>query len=355
MWPKPSRSTLRWPGWSTPWRHRCMPPTRRRSSMNAKFSRSSICPPNTRGFRTRSTRVNYSRAAASAREVEMALHVTYDDLNGVVGVVPTPATADADRWEAGRPVNIPETVKMIEAVVEAGIDVVMTTATFGEVASLTWEELREFVDCVIRTVGGRRPVFPGVTTLNTRDTIMRGRTLIEMGADGLFIGRPMWTALSDRQIVQFYRDVSDALPHIPIIVYDNPRAFRRKIPPEVYRELTNIRGIIGAKQSGGPGLEQDIAALGRAIKSRDWDAAAVFHEKFRWATETIHPSGDAEKFADYSIALCRVRFRAAGLIDPGPSRPPYVDLPEEYIGGAAEVGRRWRVLEEEYASQAVAG
>jgi len=327
----------------------------------------------------------------------MALHVTYDDLNGVVGVVPTPATADADRWEAGRTVNIPETVKMIEAVVEAGIDVVMTTATFGEVASLTWEELREFVDCVIRTVGGRRPVFPGVTTLNTRDTIMRGRTLIEMGADGLFIGRPMWTALSDRQIVQFYRDVSDALPHIPIIVYDNPRAFRRKIPPEVYRELTNIRGIIGAKQSGGPGLEQDIAAagrsirmlppdlhwyplarkyphlitacwsgnvacapkvvaaLGRAIKSRDWDAAAVFHEKFRWATETIHPSGDAEKFADYSIALCRVRFRAAGLIDPGPSRPPYVDLPEEYIGGAAEVGRRWRVLEEEYASQAVAG
>src|SRR5579875_3009496 len=240
----------------------------------------------------------------------MALHVTYDDLNGVVGVVPTPATADADRWEAGRTVNIPETVKMIEAVVEAGIDVVMTTAT----------------------VGGRRPVFPGVTTLNTRDTIMRGRTLIEMGADGLFIGRPMWTALSDRQIVQFYRDVSDALPHIPIIVYDNPRAFRRKIPPEVYRELTNIRGIIGAKQSGGPGLEQDIAAagrsirmlppdlhwyplarkyphlitacwsgnvacapkvvaaLGRAIKSRDWDAAAVFHEKFRWATETIHPS-----------------------------------------------------------------
>jgi hypothetical protein len=57
---------------------------------------------------------------------------------------------------------------------------------------------------------------------------------------------------------------------------------------------------------------------------------------------------------NYSIQLGHVRFRAAGLIDPGPTRPPYVGVPADYVAGAEEVGRRWKQLEGEYARQ-VAG
>jgi 4-(2-carboxyphenyl)-2-oxobut-3-enoate aldolase len=322
--------------------------------------------------------------------------LTASEIRGVVGIVPTPATPDAERWDAESTVNLPESEKMIRAVIEAGVNIIMTTGTFGECSTLTWPELQAFVDCVVQTAAGRRPVFAGVTTLNTRDTIAHGRELVRLGADGLFVGRPMWIALDDKQIVRYYRDIAQALPGVPLVVYDNPLAFKGKIANDVYAELATIAEIVAAKHVGGPQLEADmrtvgnnirilplesewypiaqivpdlalacwsgavacapspIAALGRAILARDWDAALALHDNVNWAIETMFPSGDFARFINYSIQLGHERFRAAGLIEPGPCRPPYIGVPDEYLAGAEEVGRRWRALENEYANVAVA-
>ena len=323
------------------------------------------------------------------------MKLTSSDIRGVVGIVPTPANAGAERWDAVDTVNLPESEKMIRTIVDAGVDVIMTTGTFGECSTLTWPELQAFVDCVVSTVAGRRPVFAGVTTLNTRDTIERGREFVRLGADGLFVGRPMWIALDDRQIVRYYRDIAEALPGVPLVAYDNPLAFKGKISTDVYAQLAKIPEIVAAKHVGGPQLEADmravgpsirilpletdwlpiarvvpelalacwsgavacapspIAALGRAILTRDWKLAEVLHDKANWAVETMFPGGDIATFMNYSIQLGHVRFRSAGLIDPGPTRPPYVGAPEEYMAGAREVGRRWQQLEAEYSRDAV--
>jgi 4-(2-carboxyphenyl)-2-oxobut-3-enoate aldolase len=67
----------------------------------------------------------------------------------------------------------------------------------------------------------------------------------------------------------------------------------------------------------------------------------------------MYPSGELDaSFSDYSIQLCHIRLKAAGYIEPGPSRPPYIGVPEKYVGGAQEVGRRFGALHERY--QAVA-
>ena len=316
------------------------------------------------------------------------------DIRGVVGILPTPATKDADRWDAVNTVNLPETEKLVRAVVDAGIEIIMTTGTFGECATLTWDELRDFVDCVVRTTAGRRPVFAGVTTLNTRDTIQRARKLVERGADGIFSGRPMWLPLDDRGIVRYYRDLAAGLPGVPIVVYDNPWAFKGKISPEAYAELAKIPEVVAAKHAGGPGLEADLkavgkdvsllpldidwvptvkkypeqivacwsgavacapaplAALSRAVAARDWAAADKIHEKIHWASSVMFPGGDLEKFISYSIPLGKARFKAAELIDPGPSRAPYTEAPQEYVELSLESGRRWKQLQAEFASAA---
>jgi len=144
--------------------------------------------------------------------------ITVNDIAGIVGILPTPATPNAGRWDAENTVNLAETEKMVRIVLDARVDVLMTTGTFGECATLTWNELRDFVDCVVRTARGAVPVFAGVTTLNTRDTIQRGRELVGLGADGLFVGRPMWLAMDDATILRFYRDIAEALPGVPLVV-----------------------------------------------------------------------------------------------------------------------------------------
>lgn len=112
--------------------------------------------------------------------------LTADDITGgVVGIIPTPSTATADRPDTVFSVDLDEAAALADSMVRGGgVDVLMTTGTFGECASLTWDELQSFVATVVDTVaGGRIPVFAGATTLNTRDTIARGgRRLGELGA-----------------------------------------------------------------------------------------------------------------------------------------------------------------------------
>ena len=84
---------------------------------------------------------------------------------------------------------------MVSRIVDGGVNILMTNGSFGEGATLTWQEHQDFTACVANTLDRRGLLFAGVTTLNTRETIMRARGLMRLGADGLFLGRPMWMAL----------------------------------------------------------------------------------------------------------------------------------------------------------------
>lgn len=321
------------------------------------------------------------------------MKLTPADIVGLCGILPTPAVAEADDWRCTSSVDLDETARMVDLVLEPGTDILMTTGTFGECASLTAEELRDFVSCVVASTRGRRPVFAGIGTLNTRDTIARARDVLDAGADGLFVGRPMWLALDDAGIVQFHRDMAAALPGVPMIVYDNPLAFKGKISRDAYLALAAIPEVIAAKHVGGPTLESDavavagqcrilplvsdwyrtareqpdlmraawtghvacapapLNALARAIASADWARAETISERCRWAESAMFAGADLSKFMDYSIQIGHLRFAAAGLINPGPPRPPYhLPPPEPYLSGGTETGRRWKQLQAEFAA-----
>jgi 4-(2-carboxyphenyl)-2-oxobut-3-enoate aldolase len=320
--------------------------------------------------------------------------LTVDDVVGVVGIVPTPAKPGADQWNQDDTVDLEETARMTEAVIAGGVDWLLTNGTFGEGASLTWKEVLAFADTVLRVAHGRVPVLIGATTLNTRDSIARTRELMALGADGVFLGRPMWLALDATGIVKYYQSVAEAVPEAAIVVYDNPGAFKGKIPTTAYAELSRIPQIVASKHMGiglvGSAFVRDLRAvegrmrllplaedwyysarlfpeevkacwsgdvacgpapliaLKRAILSRAWEAAEAITEDIEWALETLFPGGDFQEFLKYSIQIDRAKFAAAGFIRPGPTRPPYIDVPEAYRAGGAEAGRRWAELQRRY-------
>ena len=321
--------------------------------------------------------------------------IQVEDIRGILALMPTPAKQGADRWDEENTVDLEETARLAEAFACSGVDAIMLNGTLGECASLTWEELQDFTDTVVKVVRGRVPVFAGATTLNTRDTIRRARAFSKLGADGLFLGRPMWVALDDAGIVQYYRDVAEALPHLAIVLYDNPGAFKGKISPKAYAELAKIPQVVASKHmgflAGGAAFFADLKAvqgkirllpleldwyflaklapeqvtacwsgfcacgpapaigLREAIFAQDWELAQSIHKDMEWATETFFPDGDFQKFSMYSIQINKTRYKEAGYFHPGPSRPPYINIPAAYEEGAAECGRRWKALEEKYA------
>lgn len=313
------------------------------------------------------------------------------DITGIVGILPTPATADADHWSCTQSVDLDETARMVARIVEGGVRILLTAGSFGEGATLTGAEHEAFTDAVVKSANGRALLFAGATTLNTRDTIARARALVALGADGLFLGRPMWMALDAPAIVRFYADVAEALPGVAIIVYDNEFAFKGKIPTPVYAELARIPAIVATKHIGGPSMAQDLrvvegrmrvlpidshwaafakahpdealacwtgnaadgpeplVALADAVARRDWALAERIGARMAWAQAPMFPGGKLENFVDYNIPIAHARLEGSGLVRSGPPRPPYLFAPESHMEGGRETGRRWASLRQEFA------
>ena len=321
----------------------------------------------------------------------MSPQLRAQDLRGVFNILPTPAIKNASLLTSADTVDYEATTHLVRAVVDGGADGIMTNGTFGEAATLSFDELERFIARVVDEVGGAVPVFAGATALSTRETIRRGRALLALGANGLFLGRPMWCECDDATIVGFYTDVAEALPDTPIIIYDNPEVFKGKISTAVYRELAKIPGIVGSKYIGlTPVYEADVEACGNdltimpldvdwlsargrvgdlaravwtgsgncgmaplvvlrdAILTGDDEAARAVTADMAHSFETFFPNGSFHDFSLYNIPLEKARFAAAGLVDPGPARPPYHLVPKEYLEGAQEAGRRWAALQQKY-------
>ncbi|NMR32345.1 MULTISPECIES: dihydrodipicolinate synthase family protein [Micrococcaceae] len=323
--------------------------------------------------------------------------ITAADITGIVGIVPTPSRQGSDSAQAVDTVNLDETVRMVDLIVDSGVDVLLTNGTFGEVATLTYDELLAFNDAVISTVAHRIPVFCGASTLNTRDTISRGKKLMSLGADGLFAGRPMWLPLDDEQVVAYYSALVEAMPDAAFVVYDNTGVFKGKISSEAYGQLAKLPQIVAAKHLGVlPGNDaykndleavhgsfpllptadnwltslnafpgevpaawsgdvacgpEPVLVLRDAIAAGAWDDAQVAHDGIVWATDPLFPDGDITKFMPYSIQIDRAEFESAGYITPGPARHPYGTAPSAYLEGGREVGRRWAELRARYAKE----
>jgi trans-o-hydroxybenzylidenepyruvate hydratase-aldolase len=316
--------------------------------------------------------------------------MTVDEVQGAWAIMPTPAMDNASDWNATDTVDLDETARAVEGMVDAGIDGILSLGTLGECATLTWEEKKQFIATAVEATRGRIPFFAGTTCLGTRDTIQQTREAYELGARGTMLGLPMWCAADLTTAVRFYRDVAEACPEMAICVYANTAAFRFDFPSKFWEQVSDIPQVIMAKYGAVPNLEADMAAVEKRVKflpiesfyldvaqaapefntafwssgaacgpalavhlrdvvaqakaSGDWTAAKELTEEMGKTLWPLIPNGDFEEFNKYNIGLEKERINAGGWMKAGPCRPPYVYVPEEYLGGARASGRGWAEL-----------
>lgn len=319
--------------------------------------------------------------------------LTAQDFRGVYGILPTPATDDADRWDATDTVDLDETARLTDQLIRDGCSGLLALGTTGECATLTEAEFEAFADCFLSTVARRVPAFVGATTLGTHATVRRMRFLRDRGADGTMLGVPMWQPCTEEQALGYYASISEAFPEMAIMVYANQHAFRFAFPlsfwgavaeraptvtsakfanPATYLDCVAASGhkinflpidtmalrfaeqspdtttaLWATAASMGP---QPCIALMAAIDAADLDRAEAITSDIAWANETFIPDGDVEEFARFNIQLEKIRFNEAGYCNAGPIRPPYDTVPDRYADGARECGRRWAQLVTKYSS-----
>jgi trans-o-hydroxybenzylidenepyruvate hydratase-aldolase len=319
--------------------------------------------------------------------------LTKNDIVGAWVILPTPAKEGASDWRSLDTVDLVETARIVEALIAAGANGLLSLGTFGEAATLTWEEKRDFIGTVVETVRGRIPYFCGTSALNTREVVRQTRAAADIGADGTMLGVPMWCAVDLPTAVEFYRNVAEACPDTAICVYANPEAFKFNFPRPFWAQVSKIRQIVCCKYLNIAQLYTDIklapsirflpveadyyaaariapedivgfwssgALCGpstsfrlrdeveRAKATNDWSHAKIVADKMAEADIGLFPKGEFAEFAKYNIGLEKARMNAAGWLNAGPVRPPYHLVPEDYLEGARRSGQAWAKLHAEY-------
>jgi trans-o-hydroxybenzylidenepyruvate hydratase-aldolase len=318
------------------------------------------------------------------------------EIHGAWVIMPTPSKPGASDWRSKDTVDLDETARAAEALVQSGVDGILSLGTFGEGSTLTWEEKRAFMACVADTVRGRIPYFCGTTSLNTRETVRQTREAANLGVDGTMLGPPMWCQADTPTAVQFYRDLAEACPDMAISIYANPEAFKYDFPRPFWAEVSKIPQVVSAKYLGiaqiipdlrlvqgrirflptdsiyygaaridpeactafwtggaccGPApalrLRDEVA---KAKSSGDWTEAKSVAEAISRTLASLFPNGSFAEFSKYNIGLEKARIDAAGWMKAGPPRPPYHLIPEKYLEGAMQSGQQWAKLHAEYAA-----
>jgi trans-o-hydroxybenzylidenepyruvate hydratase-aldolase len=324
--------------------------------------------------------------------------LTVDDVHGAWAIMPTPALPGASDWRMEDTVDLDETARVVEQLIASGVNAIVSLGTFGEGATLTWDEKRRFMATVVETVRGRVPYFCGTTSLNTRETIHQTRAAYDIGCDGTMLGLPMWQIADVPTAVQFFRSVAEACPEMAICVYANSETFKFDFPRQFWAQVCDIPQVITAKYLGIGSLVPDLnlskrkirflpidadyyaAAridpdfctafwtsgavcgpapvirlrdeIAKAKRSGDWTQAKMVSDAMSRTYATLFPNGSFKDFSTYNIGLEKARMNAAGWMNAGPCRPPYHLVPEAYLEGARLSGARWAELHQQYSAEA---
>jgi trans-o-hydroxybenzylidenepyruvate hydratase-aldolase len=326
--------------------------------------------------------------------------LTRQDVSGVYIMAPTPCVEGGEHWSNTNSVDLDEAARMTENLIRDGIGGIALCGTTGECAALLWDEKRAFVDTVVQTARHRVPVMAGATALGTKETIRQIRAFQEIGAEGAFVGLPLWQTPTLENSIRWFEDLSQACPEMAIMVYSNSRFFKSMFPKEFWfgvadraptvvtckitspaivdalEEIIDRTGDriayqpaneggfyaawkrVGDKLNGfwstsaGMGPEPSVA-LYEAFKAGDTKRMAEIADDIAKVTHFMPPNkpgDDVDHFAEFNVQAEKMRFNAAGYIKAGPCRAPYrfEDMTPDWAEASVANGKSWAEMRKKY-------
>jgi 2-keto-3-deoxy-L-arabinonate dehydratase len=138
-------------------------------------------------------------------------------LAGVVPVVPTIFHDDET-------VDLDATVRVVDYLMDAGVDGMCLLANYSEQFSLTDAERDAIARALLEHVAGRLPVIVTTSHYSARVTAARSRAAQDLGAAMVMIMPPFFgatLAVPGPAVIEYFKQVADAID-IPVMVQDAP-------------------------------------------------------------------------------------------------------------------------------------
>lgn len=179
--------------------------------------------------------------------------------HGIIPPLITPL-ADRDRLdEAGLE-------RLIEWQVAGGVQGLFVLGTTGEGPSLSGRLRREMIWAASRMLGGRLPLYVGITDTALAEAVDLGRHAADAGAAAVVAAPPFYFPAGQTELRHWFELLLADLP-LPLLLYNIPSCAKIEIGPETLSALMAHESVIGFKDSSGS-LDYLAAALSLVAERR---------------------------------------------------------------------------------------
>jgi 4-hydroxy-tetrahydrodipicolinate synthase len=145
-------------------------------------------------------------------------------------------------------IDLGETQRVVDDLVSDGVTGIIALGTCGENNSLEYEEKKTVLTAIVEAVGGRVPVLTGVSEYDTRRSVRYAQAAESIGADGLMVLPPMVYVPQSHELIAHFKGIAESTS-LPIMLYNNPPAYRTTIDSDVLRALIEVENIVCVKES----------------------------------------------------------------------------------------------------------
>jgi 1-pyrroline-4-hydroxy-2-carboxylate deaminase len=184
-------------------------------------------------------------------------------------------------------VDLAATQDVQRALVRDGVHGLVLLGTVGENNSLSADEKRAVLQAAVEAAGGKVPIITGVSEFTTANAVAYARDAERIGVSGLMVLPAMVYVPTPQELETHFRAVA-AATSLPIMLYNNPPAYRVNIGLDTLRRLAEVPNIVALKESAPDtrrftdlsnalgdrfvlfaGLD-DVALEGLALGARGW-------------------------------------------------------------------------------------
>jgi 4-hydroxy-tetrahydrodipicolinate synthase len=134
---------------------------------------------------------------------------------------------------------------------EGGVSGLVPCGSNGEAPYLSRQERMKVIETVVDETNGKAPVIAGTGSMSTMETITLTKDAADVGADAALIVTPFYFKLTNQELFEHYRSVSEAVD-LPIVVYSVPKFTGISLEPAfVHKLAVENEKVIGVKDSSG--------------------------------------------------------------------------------------------------------
>ncbi len=310
------------------------------------------------------------------------------DLHGIMAMMPAFATDDGDDVRALDTIDVDRLHDGVDRIITDGADAIATTGSFGEFSNLLPNEFETLVNATVEVVDKRVPLIIGCTSLHTREAVQRMEFIRDAGADAVIVGVPYYFPSTVKNAVRFYHDIAEMFPTLGVLIYHNPTLHNVTLPVDAFKAIIESPNVIGMKDSHrSPAAFMELMNIVRGrmsvfVHQAQYYPYAELGASGFWSIDAwmgLEPlvylrdavdGGDIEgakqaisdtmfKRGDPTALQWRepghkIAVRYAGYCDPGPLRPPFLEIPDDVLARCKARAEHWRGLCEKYRSATVA-